>query len=69
MEIEVGDYIRTKNGFIRKIITERLDGYLVDKSYYNEIIKDTTLGIIANEDVIKHSKNIIDLIEVRRFCE
>ena len=62
--IEVGEYVRTENGYIRKIVTERLDGCLVDKSYYNEIIQDNTLGIIENEDIVKHSKNIIDLIEV-----
>lgn len=64
-EIEVGEYVRTKNNYIRKVITERLNGYLVDVSYYNEIIDDTTLGIIGKEDIKKHSKNIKDLIEVK----
>ena len=36
---------------------------MVDKIYYNEIIKEDTLGIIE-EDILKCSKNIIDLIEV-----
>lgn len=62
-KIEVGEYVRTKNNYIRKVITERLNGYLVDVSYYNEIIDDTTLGIIGKEDIKKHSKQLIDLIE------
>ena len=63
-EIEVNEYVRTNNNYIRKVIAERLNGYLVDVSYYNEIIDDTTLGIIGKEDIKKHSKNLIDLIEV-----
>lgn len=57
--------MRTKNNYIRKVITERSNGYLVDVSYYNEIIDDTTLGIIGKEDIKKHSKQLIDLIEVK----
>ena len=64
-EIEVNEYVRTNNNYIRKVIAERLNGYLVDVSYYNEIIDDTTLGIIGKEDIKKHSKNLIDLIEVK----
>ena len=56
--------MRTKNNYIRKVITERSNGYLVDVSYYNEIIDDTTLGIIGKEDIKNHSKHLIDLIEV-----
>lgn len=63
-EIEVGEYVRTNNDYIRKIVTERFNGYVVDVSYYNEIIDDTTLGIIGKEDIKKHSKQLIDLIEV-----
>lgn len=62
-EIEVGEYVRTNNNYIRKIVTERFNGYVVDVSYYNEIIDDTTLGIIGKEDIKKHSKQLIDLIE------
>lgn len=47
--IEVGEYYRTKNGKIKKV--EDLDDYdfLIDKFYFQ---------------IVKHSKNIIDLIEV-----
>ena len=55
MEIEIGDYIRTENGEIYKIIdTEK--GSVKIKSNYKEWI-----GICC---IVKHSKNIIDLIEV-----
>lgn len=68
-EIEIGDYVRTNNNYIRKVITESFNGYFVDVSYYNEIIDDTTLGIIGKEDIKKHSKRLTDLIEVRRLCK
>ena len=64
MNIEIGEYIRTKNGEIRKVVEYVVGGYLVDTSYYNEIIKENTLGIIPLEDVKKHTKNIIELVEV-----
>lgn len=63
MEIEVGEYVRTKNGHIGKVISiSNVTGrktlkYLIDwnnaKAYYRSQIKD-----------VNHSKNIIDLIEV-----
>lgn len=48
-EYEVGEYYRTKNGEILKIVDLDEYGFLVDKFYYQ---------------IVKHSKNIIDLIEV-----
>lgn len=64
--IEVGEYVRTEKGKIGKVIKIRLPlkglkndrvAYLIEwadeKIYYISMIKD-----------IKHSKNIIDLIEV-----
>lgn len=47
-EYEVGEYYRTKNGEILKIVDLDEYGFLVDKFYYQ---------------IVKHSKNIIDLIE------
>lgn len=49
MEIEEGEFYRTKKGEIRKV--EDLDDYsfLIDKFYFQ---------------IVKYSKNIIDLIEV-----
>lgn len=68
-KIEVNEYVRTNNNYIRKVIAERLNGYLVDVSYYNEIIDDTTLGIIKKEDIKKHSKQLINLIEDKDIVE
>lgn len=48
-EYEVGEYYRTKNGHIFRIVDLDEYGFLLDKFYYQ---------------IVKHSKNIIDLVEV-----
>lgn len=68
MEIEVGDFVRTKQGKIAKLIeVSKNNYYWFDNWIYKESgiphqgfrIEDTErIGIV------KHSKNIIDLIEV-----
>ena len=63
MNIGIGEYIKTKNGEIRKVVEYVVGGYLVDTSYYNEIIKENTLGIIPLEDVKNHNENTIELLE------
>lgn len=56
MEIQVGEYIRTKDGYIGKC--QKID------VYYGDILIRTELKrIIYDFEVIKHSFNIIDLIE------
>ena len=64
-KIEVGEYIRTIDGYIRKVININEKGtykalcygkYLVDVPYKN------SLGISAKK-IKSHSKNIIDIIE------
>lgn len=66
MEIEVGNYVRTIDGYIRKVTQINRKGsyeglcygaYSVDKKYKNSV------GISAKK-IKTHSKNIIDLIEV-----
>ena len=57
MEIEVGEYCRNREGLIFK----------VDKEKKNIDINEF-LNMGGNRDIIKHSKNIIDLIEERRLC-
>ena len=52
MEIEVGEYVRTQGGYIYKALGEQL--YLDNTG--------ETVNFI--EDIVKHSKNIIDLTEV-----
>lgn len=53
-DIEVGDYVRSRNGSIGKVTKIEDDKYLYENK---ELI--TFIG-----NVVKHSKNIIDLIEV-----
>lgn len=69
--IEVGEYVRTRDGQIVKLenneefyedsvdvgigIIPAVDGIWIDKEY---------LDYIEKEEIVKHSKNIIDLIEV-----
>ncbi|MEE3324166.1 MAG: hypothetical protein VZR33_02440 [Methanosphaera sp.] len=63
--MKIGDYVRTKNG-IAKIIGKNDD---VRYHYPNAWITDTYLEInddteyVYDEDIIKSSPNIIDLIE------
>ena len=54
--IEVGEYVRTKQGEIAKIV----DTNMFDKTIY----KDIQGAKYYLEDIVNHSKNIIDLIEV-----
>lgn len=54
MEIEVGEYVRTTRGYIRKINT--------NMQLFELLSKRQGLG-----KVVKHSENIIDLIEVGDF--
>ena len=69
MKLEVGDYVRTKNNGVCKLYREfhedsvdvgicvfhEIDGFFIDKEEINYIEKD---------DILKSSKNIIDLIGV-----
>ena len=69
MKLEEGMYVRTKNNGVCKIYREfheesvdvgigvfpEIDGFFIDKEEINYIEKD---------DILKSSKNIIDLIEV-----
>lgn len=51
MEIEVGDYVRTNKGNIRKMSSEEFIKIMLEnKSIFGK--------------ALKHSKNIIDLVEV-----
>ena len=68
MKLEVGDYVRTKNNGVCKLYREfhedsvdvgicvfhEIDSFFTDKEEINYIEKD---------DILKSSKNIIDLIE------
>lgn len=58
--IEAGEYVRTKNGKIDKVVS---NNYYMKK--YIEAEKD----FIFCNSIVKHSKQLIDLIEVRRYCK
>ena len=62
MEIEVGDWIRSKDGFIGKVQKISYDN--MEKSNYYICEKDNVMASNYLENIAKHSKNIIDLIEV-----
>lgn len=53
-EIEIGEYIRTSNGKIDKVI---------NNNYYINWYIECEKGVIDREMIAKHSKDIIDLIE------
>lgn len=58
--IEVGEYVRTKSGKIDKVI---------NNNYYMPQCIECEKSLVYKEDIVNHSKNIIDLIEVRRLCK
>lgn len=73
MNIEVGEWVRTKDGYLGKLIA-------INKQDYNYLVIDTSKNIrndeypatylyLKNANIAKHSKNIIDLIEVGDIVE
>lgn len=69
-EIKVGEYVRTKEGYIAKCIEidEDKDYFTFDDCVESQY-GDTFYSLYDRElkNIVKHSKNIIDLIEVRRL--
>ena len=73
-EIRVGNYIRTNRGHIGKLKRIELDQYdtflkwyIYDEKLFEiNIVKET---YINKPYIVKHSPNIIDLIEVRRLYQ
>ena len=53
--IEVGDYVRLNYGKIDKV---------KNNDYYMQQYIECEQGLYPRENIVKHSKNIIDLIEV-----
>lgn len=71
--IEIGEYVRTKDGHIAKYI-EKLtkdedvsDGMLFDSFIYGKY-KNIRYSFLK-EIMVKHSKQLIDLIEVKDIVE
>lgn len=70
MEIEVGDFVRTKNQGIKRIDTI-FENKTVNKYGY-EVGSDWDgkwYSYIKTTDIVKHSKQLIDLIEVGDIAE
>lgn len=65
-EIKVGEYVRTKNKGIQKIAYLRPNATVNKYAYFigYDDDGDRLNGILKTTDIIKHSGNIIDLIEV-----
>ena len=62
-EIEVNEYVRTNKGNIGKVVEIRL-GFNKDTQLYQDVyMLDNGLWTIL-EYIVKHSKQLIDLIEV-----
>ena len=53
--IEVNEYVRTKKGSIDKVI---------NPNYYMSIYVECEKGMYLLDNVVKHSKQLIDLIKV-----
>ena len=67
-EIQVGEYVRTNNGHIGKLIRIERDDIDISLKWY--VFDDKKNERYINKPyIVKHSKNIIDLIEERRFCK
>lgn len=61
--IEVGDYVRTKNGEIHKVIEIKENRYITNFADYFYYRYDNNMdGFKSN--IANHSKQLIDLIEV-----
>ncbi len=62
-EIKVGEYCRTTEGYIGKYIKDTsVKGVVEIKD--NEMIFPT-----GKHNIVKHSPNLIDIIEERRLCK
>ena len=60
MEIKENEFIRTKTGKIDKVI---------NNNYYMSQYIECEKRIVEKENIVKHSFNIIDLIELRDIIE
>lgn len=66
MNINVGDYVRTEYGIARYIgdlVTSETNYRTIDKNIVYENIEGWE-NVVTNDEIIKSSPNIIDLIEV-----
>ena len=66
MEIKVNDYVRNKRGYIGKVIKirERIETYKNDREAYLVDWGGKRATYISQIKDIKHSPNIIDILEI-----
>ena len=62
--IEVGDYVRTKNGEIHKVIEIKENRYITNFADYFYYRYDNNMGAFKS-NIVNHSKQLIELIEVK----
>lgn len=61
-EIKVGEYVRLDDGTVGK--------YQINKNWINVVeTNDKYIGFDIENDIVKHSPNLIDIIEERRLCK
>lgn len=58
-DIEVNEYVRTNSGLIFKV-----NEITYDEEYKDYLYKESFLLVDWKENIVKHSKQLIDLIEV-----
>ena len=63
-KIEVNEYVRTKDGYIIKVDENTNIFNLGYKEQYVDM-ETTKYGFTCEEEIVKHSKQLIDLIEVK----
>lgn len=61
-EIEVNEYVRTKNGYIIRVDEKTNIFNLGYKEQYIDM-ETTRYGLPCEEEIVNHSKQLIDLIE------
>lgn len=66
MRLKCGDYVRTKNGEIHKVIEIKENRYITNFADYFYYRYDNNMGGFKS-NIVKHSKQLIDLIEVGDF--
>lgn len=71
MNIEVGEYIRTKQGDISKVRYVDEENIFLEDSVWskNDLYEKTDVLYFDDEEIAKHSKNILDLVEVGDYLD
>ena len=71
MKIEVGEYIRTKQGDISKVKYVDEENIFLEDSVWskNDLYEKTNVLYFDDEEIAKHSKNILDLVEVGDYLD